>query len=100
MKIKMKKTTLGSSNGINVQSYNEGEIYEVVESLGNALVQDKVAVVILPDQEVFEAKKQEIIEENKMASFVEENKVIEIQGIEEVKAIEDEPKKRGRKKIK
>ena len=43
MKIQMLKTKLGSSNGINVTEYEEGEIYDISEPLAEIFLSDNSA---------------------------------------------------------
>ena len=59
MKIKMVKTSLGSPDGIKVQQYEAGKVYDVPEELGLLFVESEVA------KKVEREKKVEKVEEVK-----------------------------------
>lgn len=43
--VKMLKSKMGSNNGYDAQMYQEGEVYEVTDTLAAAFVAEKVAEV-------------------------------------------------------
>ena len=64
MKIKMLETTQGSECGKFTKTFYEGELYEVVDSLGNVFVNIKVAELVI-DESLVELKKVEEPLQNK-----------------------------------
>lgn len=66
MKVKMLKKELGSQDGVLVQEFKEGEIYDIAESLARVFV-DVMNVAVYSQEEIVE-KKMAPAPENKMAS--------------------------------
>ena len=75
MKIKMIQTRQGSENGIKVNTYQEGQIYNISDKLGDIFLELKYAIKLVevvdnePVQEiVIEKKKIDESPNNKMAN--------------------------------
>lgn len=63
MKIKMLKTARGSPDGININEYKSGEIYNLPDDLGNIFLKEKWA---------------ELIEEKTIEEGVLEKKIVNV----------------------
>ena len=75
MKIKMIQTRQGSENGIKVNTYQEGQIYNISDKLGDIFLELKYAIKLVevvdnePVQEIIiEKKKIDEAPKNKMAN--------------------------------
>lgn len=78
MFILMKKTMQASPHGHDVMTYQEGEVYEVPESLGETMIREKWAVRAELDLEPEALIKNEgSASENKDAGSASENKSVE-----------------------
>jgi len=75
MKIKMLSTKPGSENGIKVNIYREGEIYNVSEKLGNIFLQMKCAIKLV--EVIDNEPEQEIVIEKKKIDEAPNNKMID-----------------------
>ena len=65
IKVRMTKTVKGSNDGILVKTYNEGEEYEVSQSLGRAFIAGKLAELVPSSVVRPQKKEKEISDEGK-----------------------------------
>ena len=73
LKVKMLRTTPGSTDGIRVQSYKEGETYELPDSLAKVFVGEKLAEPVMTPVVVPAAV---VAPDQKMAGGAPENKAL------------------------
>lgn len=88
MKIKMLKSERGSQDGVLIENFKEGEIYDIVDNLAMVFVDVMKIAVLVSDEPVPQAPVEQKMAEspdNKMAN------------IEEVDNKESANKSRGRK---
>ena len=89
MKVKMIKTEKGAEDGIHVQTFLEGEEYDMEESLANVFVGEKIAV---------EVRSMSFAPENKVMGPVPEDKAVEPEPEMKPKLPTLKKKKNGKKK--
>lgn len=75
MKVKMLKNERGSQDGLYIQNFVEGEIYDIVQDLASVFVDVMKVAEYIKDEPVSEQKTMGTAPENKMADIKEtENK--------------------------
>jgi hypothetical protein len=79
MKIKMLKNERGSQDGLYIQNFVEGEVYDIVQDLASVFVDVmKVAEYVKDEPVIVEQKSMSAAPENKMADIKDtENKIEE-----------------------
>jgi len=93
MKIKMISTKPGSENGINVNIYREGEIYNISDKLGDIFLEMKCAIKLVeivnnePEQEVVIEKKK--IDETPNNKMIDSENIIQNKKIKKNKNVEE-----------
>lgn len=96
MKIKMTKTKDGSSDGINIDTYEKGKKYDVSDSLAENFVGQGVAKE--DKEKAPEIEEEELIMEEEKAPEGEEEPIIEEEKEEAPENKEKAPENKGRKK--
>lgn len=78
MKIKMLKNERGSQDGLYIQNFVEGEIYDIVQDLASVFVDVMKVAEYVKDEPIVEQKAMGASPENKMADIKDtENKIEE-----------------------